>query len=154
MFEQGHGKLDLLRAYQTLSNYKAHVSLSPSYLDMTECPYMWPYCSQPLYYGARPLLVNVTILNGMAVSGWIKGKPLWQPYMQYNGSFLEVSFLYPSRLWPWSGYITVMVGVSQQASTFEGTAEGHVTLTVASRLSPDQEPITSKAQYNSLSPSV
>ena len=59
MFEQGHGKLDLLRAYQMLSNYKAHVSLSPSYLDMTECQYMWPYCSQPLYYGARPLLVNV-----------------------------------------------------------------------------------------------
>ena len=55
-----------------------------------------------------------------------------------------------------------MVGVSQEAATFEGTAEGHVTLTVASRLvscswllqflfsilqSPDQEPVTSKAQF-------
>lgn len=56
-----------------------------------------------------------------------------------------------------------MVGVSQHGSTFEGTAEGHVTLTVASRLvscyycvlqfhfsilqSPDQEPVTSTAQF-------
>jgi len=59
IFEQGHGKLDLLRAYQHLKSYKPHASLSPSYLDMTECPYMWPYCSQPLYYGAKPLIVNV-----------------------------------------------------------------------------------------------
>lgn len=61
MFEQGHGKLDLLKAYQALKSYTPHASLSPSYLDMTECLYMWPYCSQPLYHGARPLIVNVTI---------------------------------------------------------------------------------------------
>ena len=67
MFEQGHGKLDLLRAYQTLSNYKPHVSLSPAYLDMTECQYMWPYCSQPLYYGARPLIVNVRTLSRISL---------------------------------------------------------------------------------------
>lgn len=59
IFEQGHGKLNLLRAYQQLKSYEPHASLSPSYLDMTECPYMWPYCSQPLYYGAKPLIVNV-----------------------------------------------------------------------------------------------
>jgi len=29
--------------------------------------------------------------------------------------------------------MTVMVGVAQQAATFEGTAQGHVSLTVASR---------------------
>lgn len=51
-----------------------------------------------------------------------------------NSSIIQVSFSYPSRLWPWSGYITIMVGVSQAGSTFEGTAEGHVTLIVASRL--------------------
>lgn len=31
MFEQGHGKLDLVRAYHLLSNYRPHVSLSPRY---------------------------------------------------------------------------------------------------------------------------
>lgn len=49
-------------------------------------------------------------------------------------SIIQISFSYPSRLWPWSGYITIMVAVNQEASTFEGTAEGHVMLTVASRL--------------------
>ena len=29
--------------------------------------------------------------------------------------------------------MTVMVGVAQQAATFEGIAQGHVSLTVASR---------------------
>lgn len=49
-------------------------SLSPSYIDLTECPYMWPYCSQPIYYGGMPTIVNVTILNGMGVTGRIVGK--------------------------------------------------------------------------------
>lgn len=35
-------------------------SLSPSYIDLTECPYMWPYCTQPLYYSAMPTIVNVS----------------------------------------------------------------------------------------------
>lgn len=29
MFEQGHGKLDLLRAYQVLNSYQPQASLSP-----------------------------------------------------------------------------------------------------------------------------
>ena len=59
MFEQGQGRLDLIKAYQTLSRYKPQASLHPPYIDLTECPYMWPYCSQPLYYGAMPTIVNV-----------------------------------------------------------------------------------------------
>lgn len=61
-------------------------SLSPSYIDLTECPYMWPYCSQPIYYGGMPTIVNVTILNGMGVTGrivdkvrartWVQSSPL------------------------------------------------------------------------------
>ena len=46
---------------------------------------------------------------------------------------LQVSISYSSRLWPWSGHMTVMVGVAQQAATFEGVAQGHVSLTVTSR---------------------
>uniref|UniRef100_A0AAQ4NRX1 Membrane-bound transcription factor site-1 protease n=1 Tax=Gasterosteus aculeatus aculeatus TaxID=481459 RepID=A0AAQ4NRX1_GASAC len=74
MFEQGHGKLDLIRAYQILNSYKPQASLSPSYIDLTESPYMWPYCSQPIYYGGMPTIVNVTILNGMGVTGRIVDK--------------------------------------------------------------------------------
>lgn len=43
-------------------------SLSPSYLDLTECPYMWPYCSQPMYYGAIPTIVNVSTLFVVVLS--------------------------------------------------------------------------------------
>ena len=50
MFEQGQGKLDLNRAYHILKDYQPQASLHPSYIDLTECPYMWPYCSQPIYY--------------------------------------------------------------------------------------------------------
>ena len=46
MFEQGAGKLDLLRTYQTLTAYTPQISLSPSYIDTTECQYFWPYCTQ------------------------------------------------------------------------------------------------------------
>ena len=34
-------------------------SLSPNRIDWRDCPYMWPYCSQPLYYEAMPITVNV-----------------------------------------------------------------------------------------------
>ena len=35
-------------------------SLSPAYIDLTECPYMWPYCTQPIYYSGMPTTVNVS----------------------------------------------------------------------------------------------
>lgn len=55
-------------------NLSSPASLSPSYIDLTESPYMWPYCSQPIYYGGMPTIVNVTILNGMGVTGRIVDK--------------------------------------------------------------------------------
>lgn len=55
--------------FQILKGYKPQASLSPSYIDLTECQYMWPYCTQPLYAGGMPTIVNVTILNGLGVSG-------------------------------------------------------------------------------------
>jgi hypothetical protein len=41
----------------------------PAELDFTDCPYMWPFCRQPLYAGAMPLMFNATVLNGMGVTG-------------------------------------------------------------------------------------
>ncbi|KAM9289147.1 membrane-bound transcription factor site-1 protease isoform 2-T2 [Morus bassanus] len=132
MFEQGHGKLDLLRAYQILNSYKPQASLSPSYIDLTECPYMWPYCSQPIYYGGMPTIVNVTILNGMGVTGRIVDKPDWQPYLPQNGDNIEVAFSYSPVLWPWSGYLAISVSVAKKAASWEGIAQGHVMITVSS----------------------
>ncbi|XP_075693673.1 membrane-bound transcription factor site-1 protease isoform X1 [Rhinoderma darwinii] len=132
MFEQGHGKLDLLRAYQILNSYKPQASLSPSYVDLTECPYMWPYCSQPIYYGGMPTIVNITILNGMGVTGRIVDKPDWQPYLPHNGDNIEVAFSYSPVLWPWSGYLAISISVAKKAASWEGIAQGHVMITVTS----------------------
>ncbi|XP_072554740.1 membrane-bound transcription factor site-1 protease isoform X2 [Paramormyrops kingsleyae] len=132
MFEQGHGKLDLLRAYQILNSYQPQASLSPSYIDLTECPYMWPYCSQPIYYGGMPTIVNVTILNGMGVTGRIVDKPVWQPYLPQNGDHIDVAVSYSPVLWPWAGYLAVSISVAKKAASWEGIAHGHVMVTVAS----------------------
>jgi len=132
MFEQGHGKLDLLKAYQILTGYQPQISLSPSYIDLSECQYMWPYCSQPLYYGAMPTIVNVTILNGMGVSGRIVGSPVWSPYIPQNGHLINVSVSHSELLWPWSGWLSVTIQVTEAANVFDGVAQGHVSLTVES----------------------
>ncbi|KAG1681669.1 Membrane-bound transcription factor site-1 protease [Nymphon striatum] len=139
IFEQGHGKLDLIKAYHVLNNYKPQASLSPSYIDFTECPYMWPYCTQPLYYSAIPTIVNVTILNGMGVSGKILDKPSWHPYVSQHGNFLDIAFTYSDVLWPWSGYLAVHISVSKEASSWEGIAQGHIMLTIQSPPEDNEE---------------
>ncbi|KAK3746384.1 hypothetical protein QZH41_018216 [Actinostola sp. cb2023] len=143
IFEQGHGKLDLIKAFQILNSLKPQASLSPPYIDLTECPYMWPYCTQPLYYGGMPNIVNVTILNGMGVTGNIKDKvrndldqPTWHPYESQHGDKIEVAFTYSPVLWPWSGFLAVSITAATSAAAWEGIAQGHISITV---VSPPQE---------------
>ncbi|XP_037086753.1 LOW QUALITY PROTEIN: membrane-bound transcription factor site-1 protease-like [Pollicipes pollicipes] len=132
MFEQGAGKLDLIKAYHVLSRYKPQASLSPSYVDLTECQYMWPYCTQPLYYTGMPTVINVTILNGMGVSGRIVDGPTWHPYTPQYGHHLRLAFSHSAVLWPWSGFLAVSVSVAEAAALWDGTVQGHVQLTVES----------------------
>lgn len=139
MFEQGHGKLDLIRTYQTLQTYKPQASLSPSYIDLTECPYMWPYCTQPIYHGGMPVIINVTILNGMGVTGHIVDKPLWKPYAPQFGNYIEVAFSYSTTLWPWSGYLAIAIAVGKSAANWQGIAQGLVTVTVESPAEEGEE---------------
>lgn len=107
-------------------------SLSPSYIDLSECPYMWPYCTQPIYYGGMPVIVNVTILNGLGVSGKIVGKPHWHPYTPQQGHLLEIAISHSELLWPWSGWLAVHLTVSEEGATYEGLAHGHISITVES----------------------
>ncbi|XP_074645435.1 membrane-bound transcription factor site-1 protease-like [Tubulanus polymorphus] len=139
MFEQGHGKLDLVKAYQILRNYKPQASMSPSYIDLTECPYMWPYCTQPLYYTQVPVIVNITILNGMGVSGKIVDKPIWQPFTPQFGNYIEVAFSYSHTLWPWSGYLAVSISVTKTAANWQGIAQGQVSVTIESPPEEDEK---------------
>ncbi len=130
IFEQGAGKLDLVHAYQLLRSYRPQASLHPPFLDFTDCPYMWPYCTQPLYHGMVPLIVNVTILNGMSVTGNIVEAPTWHPYLPQHGDHLQVAITYSEILWPWSGWLAVHISVSAEARNWEGIAQGHISLTI------------------------
>lgn len=49
IFEQGFGKINMVAAYEALSLYSPRASVIPSSLDFTECPYMWPFCAQPMF---------------------------------------------------------------------------------------------------------
>lgn len=130
MFEQGFGKLNLIQAYNTIKKYKPQISLIPSYLDLTECPYFWPYCTQPLYYSAIPVIVNVTILNGISVNSRIVDKPKWHPSLAENGHYLRLSFSRSSKLWPWSGYLAIKISVAEEAKDYDGLVEGEISFTV------------------------
>lgn len=51
-------------------------------------------------------------------------------------SIVQVGFSYSSVLWPWSGYLAVVITPAKKAESWEGIAQGHVSLTV---VSPPQE---------------
>ncbi|KAL6773706.1 hypothetical protein ACKKBG_A22150 [Auxenochlorella protothecoides x Auxenochlorella symbiontica] len=61
--EQGAGRIDLAAAAAALAELESapRASVHPEALDLADCPYMWPYCGQPLYAEAMPTLVNLTI---------------------------------------------------------------------------------------------
>ena len=52
-----------------LQAYRPRASVVPAALNLTDCPYAWPYCRQPLYAGAMPLIFNATVLNGLGLTG-------------------------------------------------------------------------------------
>ncbi|XP_058830005.1 membrane-bound transcription factor site-1 protease isoform X2 [Topomyia yanbarensis] len=137
MFEQGHGKLNILKSMKILSTYKPKVSLSPSYLDFTE-DYMWPYTTQSLFHTSAPVIANVTILNGMGVIGRLINKPTWHPYTNQNGQMLNISISFSEQLWPWSGWMAIHIGVNELGRSFEGLAQGHITLTIQSPAGPGE----------------
>lgn len=128
MFEQGHGKLNILKSIKILSDYQPRVTLSPSHLDMTD-EYMFPYSTQPIYYTMQPIIVNVTILNGISVTGRVS-EIQWYPYLNENGQLLNVSVDYSETLWPWSGWMSVHIVVNDYGQNFEGQALGHVSVTI------------------------
>ncbi|XP_063990633.1 membrane-bound transcription factor site-1 protease [Diachasmimorpha longicaudata] len=134
MFEQGAGKLDLRRAFYYLRTYIPTATLNPSYIDLTECQYMWPYCTQAIYHTAMPTIVNVTIINGLGVSGNVS-EVVWHPYVSSDngdGEKIEVALTHSDVLWPWSGWLAVAITVPSSAANWQGIAQGHITITVES----------------------
>lgn len=141
------GKVDLTASKNVLQNYsKPRASVVPASVDFTDCPYMWPYCSQPLYAGAQPIIFNATILNGMGVWGNVS-EPVWLPGDE-GGQHLDVQFEYSEELWPWSGHISLFVVVKESGGQFSGTATGTIRFTVES---PPKLGTTVRSQASALS---
>ena len=125
------GKINLIASKAVLQNYsKPRASVVPASVDFSDCPYMWPYCVQPMYAGAQPIIFNATILNGMGVWGNVS-EPEWLPADE-GGRLLQLQFQYSEELWPWSGHISLFVVVKDQGKDFSGTATGTVRFTVQS----------------------
>ncbi|KAJ7973865.1 Subtilisin-like protease SBT6.1 [Quillaja saponaria] len=131
MYEQGAGRVDLLESYEILKDYQPRASIFPSVLDFTDCPYSWPFCRQPLYAGAMPVIFNTTILNGMGVIGYVEGPPTWLPSDE-EGNLLSIHFTYSEVIWPWTGYLALYIQIREEGAQFSGDIEGNVTLRVHS----------------------
>lgn len=128
VYEQGAGRLNVLRSAELLAAYEPRPSFFPATLDLTDCPYMWPHCDQPLYAGAQPVTINVTILNGMGVSSYIVGPPRWVPGSE--GERLQPSFSFEPQLWPWSGHLALHLRVPDAHAAWEGRAEGAIEVAI------------------------
>lgn len=120
-----------LESFEILKNYRPRASIFPGVLDYTDCPYSWPFCRQPLYAGAIPVIFNATILNGMGVIGYVGSPPTWHPSNDV-GNLLSIHFTYSEVIWPWTGYIALHMQIKEEGSQFSGEIEGNVTLQVYS----------------------
>ncbi|EOA19869.1 hypothetical protein CARUB_v10000118mg [Capsella rubella] len=137
MYEQGAGRVDLLESYEILKSYHPRASIFPSILDYNDCPYSWPFCRQPLYAGAMPVIFNTTILNGMGVIGYIESPPTWHPANE-EGNLLSIHFKYPNIIWPWTGYLAVHMQIKEEGAQFTGQIEGNITVKIYSPASPGE----------------
>ncbi|KAJ8749806.1 hypothetical protein K2173_013209 [Erythroxylum novogranatense] len=138
MYEQGAGRVDLLESYEILKNYQPRASIFPGILDFTDCPYSWPFCRQPLYSGAMPVMFNATILNGMGVIGYVKSPPMWHPATE-EGNLLNIHFTYSELIWPWTGYLALHMQIKDEGAQFTGEIEGYVSLTIYSPPAPGEK---------------
>ncbi|EGG19296.1 membrane-bound transcription factor peptidase [Cavenderia fasciculata] len=133
---KGRGALNVLGAYKRLkqniqdlkeSNRTGKLLLHPNRINYEECPYFWPYCTQPLYYSAIPTIFNVTVLNGMDVYGKIQSVT-WEPAV--NGHLLDMGFSYEEEVYPFSGHVGIHVSVKKDAEFFGGMVSGDIKITV------------------------
>jgi membrane-bound transcription factor site-1 protease len=145
IFEQGMGRLDLMESYALLNKYKPRASFLPPALDLTSCPYMWPFCTQSLYYSSMPVVFNVTILNGLGVTGRVVNTPRWisgASNLVDSVEMVQVSFRWSEILWPWTGWISIHLQASPKAAKWQGSIEGYVEVDIESPSEVNTDPIT------------
>mmetsp|Transcript_40415 Transcript_40415/g.102302 ORF Transcript_40415/g.102302 Transcript_40415/m.102302 type:complete len:1225 (-) Transcript_40415:14-3688(-) len=131
MYEQGQGRMSVINSMAILKTYKPRASAVPAKVDLTNCPFMWPFCKQSLFADAMPVVINMTVLNGMGVQGDFEGRPVFIPDSG-NGKYLQVDFAHSERLWPWSGFLALYLTVSPEGRSVRGQASGRVEFTIKS----------------------
>jgi len=150
MFEQGNGAVDLQSAYKAMQSYSKHVSAVPGELDFTECPHLWPFCTQPLFYSSEPYIFNLTLLNPFSVVGFIEEEPTFE-ITNIEGAdsgsdfenVLRLEFEYSERLWPWCGWLAMYIYADADAKSI-GTA------TISGKVSVDIR-VTAKKESHRVS---
>ncbi|GIL57416.1 hypothetical protein Vafri_12651 [Volvox africanus] len=138
IYEQGSGRINLPNSMAILQSYTPRASVIPARLDLTDCPYMWPFCRQYMYAGALPVMFNATLLNGQGVVGWLEGPPVWHP-SDPGGELLHLTFEWSDRLWPWSGFLALYLRVRAAGADFTGLANGVVECVVMSPPGPGED---------------
>jgi membrane-bound transcription factor site-1 protease len=131
-----------------MSSYVPHATAIPSSILLTDCALSsgsdssraWPWCTQPLFFTAAPITVNVTILNGVSVHGSVISCEF---EASDNGQLLDVSFEY-GDLWPWTGWVAVTLSAIEAAEQWEGIAEGSIVLKIRSDHKSTRVPVTSQ----------
>ncbi|KAK9806804.1 hypothetical protein WJX72_003461 [[Myrmecia] bisecta] len=131
MYEQGQGKLNILASKEILQNYEPRASIVPARLSFQDCPFMWPFCRQPLYANALPTMFNATVLNGMGLTGTFSEEPVFKATDE-GGKLLDIRFEHSDVLWPWSGFLALYIRVMPEGASYEGVASGEVTFTISS----------------------
>ncbi|KAG2499417.1 hypothetical protein HYH03_002364 [Edaphochlamys debaryana] len=138
IYEQGNGRINLPNSMAILQSYAPRASIIPATMDLTDCPYMWPFCRQHLYAGALPVVVNATLLNGQGVVGRLEGPPVFVP-LDAGGRLLHVAFEWSDVLWPWSGFLALYIRVREAGAAFDGLANGAVECVVVSPPAPGED---------------
>ena len=64
-----------------------------------------------LYHGGQPLVMNFTVLSGLASSGWFVASPTWELLTPQRSDILQLSFTHSERISSWTGAATGVVGV-------------------------------------------
>jgi membrane-bound transcription factor site-1 protease len=77
---------------------------------------MWPYCLQPLYHTAMPVMLNVTLLNSISLVSSVVSGPTFTPSAGAPADLLQLSFAFSQPLWPWSGWLAMRLTVSRDVS--------------------------------------
>ena len=87
-------------------------------------------CAQPLWFGALPLLANLTVVNALSLVGNFSRPPRFEPASDADGARLGVAFEHSRKLWPWGGTIGVALHVLPGAAAFDGLVRGAIVFEV------------------------